>query len=156
MNPRFKNRHLNMIESLVLHGKTQREVCKEYHISETRLSLLRKTPLFKEEEKALREQMRDENISKLNALVPAAIKALDEIVGVSSQNEDGTVVENDPKVRVKAAKEILNRAGYKSQEKNQGQSITISMFNPPWNRKAGEEDNDIITVAIDREKDGGE
>ena len=149
---KLNNRHLSMIEALILHGKKQREVCKQFGITETRLSLLRKTSLFQEEEKALRERIRDENITKLNALVPVAIETLEETVGVSFEREDGTIVENDQKVRVKAAKEILNRAGYKSQEKSQGQSITISMFNPPWNRKPGEEDNNTITVTTAPEK----
>ncbi len=81
--------------------------------------------------------MRDENITKLNSLVPAAIEALEEIVA-----------ENDSKVRVKAAKEILNRAGYKTQDQAQGQPITISMYAPPWARKKGEEDKEIIEITI--------
>ena len=111
---KLKNNHLNMVEDLILHGNTQRKVAKKHGVSEAWLSRLRQTALFKEEESALRQLKRTENITKLNAIVLAAVAALEEVVSPSFEREDGTVVENDKKVRVKAAKEILNRAGDKT------------------------------------------
>ena len=101
-----------------------------------------------------RQLKRTENLRKLNSLVPQAVTALEEVVGPSFEREDGSVVENDQKVRVKAAKEILNRAGYKSHEKNEGQPISINMYIPPHMRKPGEEDKETITITIDPKKDG--
>ncbi len=112
--------------------------------------------LFKEEERALRQLKRTENITKLNSLVPAAVAALEEVVGPSFEREDGTVVENDQKVCVKAAKEILNRSGYKTQEKNEGQPISISMYVPRHMRKPGEGHLETTTITIDPKKDGEE
>jgi len=113
------------VEDLILRGDTQRNVAKKHGVSEAWLSRLRQTALFKEEESALRQLKRTENITKLNAIVLAAVAALEEVVSPSFEREDGTVVENDKKVRVKAAKEILNRAGYKTQENSEGQPISI-------------------------------
>ena len=151
---KLKNNHLNMVEDLILHGNTQRKVAKKHGVSEAWLSRLRQTELFKEEERSLLQLKRAENLTKLNALVPAAVTALEEVVGPSFEREDGSVVENDQKVRVKAAKEILNRAGYKSHEKNEGQPIRINMYVPPHMREPGEEDNETITITIDPVKDG--
>ena len=68
---KLNNNHINMLEDLVLHGNTQRSVAKKHGVSEAWLSRLRQTELFKEEERALRQLKRAENITKLNALVPA-------------------------------------------------------------------------------------
>jgi hypothetical protein len=68
---KLNNNHLNMVEDLILRGDTQRNVAKKYGVSEAWLSRLRQTALFKEEESALRQLKRSENITKLNALVPA-------------------------------------------------------------------------------------
>tara|TARA_B100000315_G_scaffold62584_1_gene56787 strand:- start:61 stop:489 length:429 start_codon:yes stop_codon:yes gene_type:complete len=137
-----------MIDALILEGKTQREVCRQYGISETRLSLLRKHPLFLMAEKQLRDKARDENISKLYSLVPAAIKTLEDTLGVSYETANGMVVNNDVRTRVHSAKEILNRAGVKSDEEDQSKTIHINMYAPPYIEDRNEDGS--ITVTIDQ------
>ena len=53
-----------MIEALVLQGMTAKEVCEEFGISASRLSVLRKTKAWKDEENILNERFRDECFSK--------------------------------------------------------------------------------------------
>ncbi len=109
-----KNRHRVMMECLVLEGLTPREVSKRFDISESRLSVLRKSALWQIEEENLKKDHLKDYQYRLASLIPKAIDALEESVvshitvgkGVNEKQ-----VYNDPRVRISAAREILGRSG---------------------------------------------
>lgn len=109
------NRHQLMIECLVLEGMTPREVSMKFGMSEGRLSVLRKSPLWQIEERSLREEYFKHHRSRLESLIPKALDALEESVVSHNVVGEGTINEravyNDPRVRISAAREILGRGG---------------------------------------------
>lgn len=94
-------KHRRMMEEMVFNGLTPREVSKIFDITETRLSIIRKSPLWVLEERELRAQFRSDSRKRMESLVPKAIDALEEV----------TITAAQPTARVSAAKEILNRGG---------------------------------------------
>lgn len=109
------NRHRLMMDALVLEGLTSREVAKRFGISETRISILRKSALWKMEEEKLRNEYVKTHQYKLASLIPEAINALGEAVVSHHVVAEGTpnekAIYNDPKTRISAAREILGRSG---------------------------------------------
>ena len=67
---KLTSRHKKMITALVLDGRKQSEIAKEFGISQTRLPQLKRDPLWAAEESALVERYRSECISKIQLLVP--------------------------------------------------------------------------------------
>jgi hypothetical protein len=104
-----------MMVRLVLDGATPREVSNEFDISESRISILRRSPLWLEEEKEMRKDFLDTYKSQLMKIVPEAVEAFKDGVSKTYLVEDGTefgrVVTNDVKTRVMTAKEVFNRVG---------------------------------------------
>lgn len=104
------------MEALVLEGMTPREVSKRFEMSEGRLSILRKSPLWQIEEKNLREERFSQHKGRLESMIPLALDALNEtvvpctIVAAGTPNEKA--VYNEPRVRQSAAEKILNIGGF--------------------------------------------
>ena len=96
----LKNRHRDMMMSLVYDGLTQFEVASKYGISEGRMSILRRSPLWQLEEREMRTQFLSEKRRHLETLLPKAINALER-----------NLESNNPNAEIAAAKEILNRGG---------------------------------------------
>ena len=130
-------RHERMIESLVLEGLSQKAVCAMFGMSETRLSTLRKTDLWRKEEAKLSAELRTRSLHQLQSLVPKAIEALDETVGKKVELEDGVMVPNDSKARISSAKEILNRSGIRGDEDNGSAGLTIQLYAPGYYHEDG-------------------
>jgi len=93
-------KHRKIMESMVLDGLTPREVSQLHAITEARLSIIRKSPLWVMEERELRKEHLHNHQKRMNSLVPKAIDALED-----------AVISSDPKAKISAAKEILNRGG---------------------------------------------
>lgn len=93
-----------MMEAFVLNGLTPREVSQLFDITESRLSILRSSHIWKIEEQAMRDEHLANHHHKLEALLPAAIQALGDVV----------VAGNRPTDRISAAREILDRGGLES------------------------------------------
>ena len=114
-------RHRLMMESLVIDGLTPREVRERFDISEPRLSIIRKSPLWRQQEHELRDSMRADHKSRMERLVPKALDALEDVVQPSAIFEKDTPHEirvvNRPQDRISAAREILSRSGIESVER---------------------------------------
>mgnify|MGYP001597680974 CR=1 FL=1 len=93
-------RHEAMMLRL-LDGVTPRQVSAEFFITESSLSLLRSSTVWKQVEAKLRDERRQVYQNRLNGLADKAITALEE-----------TVVDTDPRVKLQSAREILNRTGF--------------------------------------------
>jgi hypothetical protein len=144
---KLNSRHRRMIEAITVEGSTGREVCERFGISAPRLSVLRQTKLWKDEETSLNEKVRNESIQKLQSLAPKAIQALEETVELRLNVDGETTVFNDPKVRIQAAKEILNRSGIKEMDESAGNSMIIQMYVPGWGTGSGK--NEVVDVEFE-------
>ena len=134
---KLNSRHKRMIEALAVHGATGKEVCDKFNISASRLSVLRQTKLWQDEEKNISEEVRQNNISKILKLAPKAIQTLEDTVGPQLRVDEKTVVLNDPKVRIQAAKEILNRCGLKDLEETPNNTVILQTYVPGWGTNSG-------------------
>lgn len=101
---RLTARHLCMMERLVLDGARPTDVCKEFEINDSRLSVLRSSTIWRAKEIEMTNEKMDVGMEKLRSLTDPAIAALADCV-----NE-----EQEPAIRLRSAKEILDRAGYSS------------------------------------------
>jgi hypothetical protein len=144
---KLNSRHKRMIEAITVEGATGREVCERFGISAPRLSVLRQTKLWKDEETSLNLKARNEALQKLQSLAPKAIQALEETVESRLKVDGETTVFNDPKVRIQAAKEILNRGGIKEKDESAGNSMIIQMYVPGWGTDSGK--NEIVGVEFE-------
>ena len=105
----------------LLEGVLPRQVAAEFAITESRLSLLRSSQIWKQVESKLREERRSSRQDKLNILSDKAIDALSD-----------TVTDTDPRVRLQSAREILNRTGFNPAIKlEQEVSGSINLYTPP-------------------------
>ena len=130
---KLTDRHEAMLYALVLEGKSAKEVCEEFGISASRLSLIRRSPVWQQREAELRserDKMRREilegAILKLERLREPAIQALEECVH-----------SEDESIKLRSAKEILDRTGIgvgtKDEEKFQP---IINLYIPKgWNKE---------------------
>lgn len=96
----ISTRHRAMMDDLVLEGMKAGEVASKYDITDSRLSVIRRSPLWVYEEAKLREEKLTNQRKRMEDLVPKALDALED-----------TVQSSDEKVRVSSAKEILSRGG---------------------------------------------
>lgn len=99
-------RHEAILLSLVS-GMTAREVALQFGMSESRLSILRNSPLWRDSESILRKQLREDAILQLESLRGEAIGAFKDTVQVNGP----TGMPNDPAHRIQSARQILDRAG---------------------------------------------
>ena len=81
------------------------EVAIEFSISESRLSILRRSPLWKAEEDALSRDVRDQHKSSILRLIPKAIDKAEELLNCG-----------DVKVEATVYKDLLNRVGLVSEK----------------------------------------
>lgn len=145
---KLNSRHKRMIEAITVEGITGKEVCERFNISAPRLSVLRQTKLWKDEEKSLNEKTRNEALQKIQSLAPKAIQALEDTVGSRLVVDGETIVFNDPKVRIQAAKEILNRSGIQERDESTGNSMIIQMYVPGWGTDSGK--SEIVDVEFEQ------
>ena len=114
---KLNNRHRRMMEALVIEGKRPVEVSIEFDITESRLSILRRSPLWKAEEDALCREVRDLHKTGILRLVPRAIERTEELM--ESQDE---------RLAHAVVKDVLNRGGLVSErsvEVGNGASIRV-------------------------------
>ena len=136
---RLTPRHLKMIECLSRGGMTQKEVSKQFGISQTWLSLLRKDPLWRAKEAEYKEHIQQTWEINILSMVPDALDALREALYSSVQS-----------IRIKAAKEILKRGGIDGKSSNEAKgSIFIDMYKP----KLMKGKNDAVEVRNCQKKD---
>ena len=112
---KLTNRHRLMMDALVFEGLTGNQICDRFGIVPSRLSVLRNSPLWIEEEGELRSLYLKENLNSLQEALPDAVQALkDTVVAINIvEREDGSksTVINAPETRIRSAREILDRGG---------------------------------------------
>ena len=96
----ISNKHRLMMESEVFDGLTPREISVKHDISETRLSIIRRSPLWVLEVKELRATYLLDRKKEMENLLPAAIQTLARNLNCPN-----------PATQVTASKAILDRAG---------------------------------------------
>ena len=125
---RLTPRHLKMIECLSRGGMTQKEVSKQFGISQTWLSLLRKDPLWQAKEAEYKEHIQQTWEIGIHSMVPDALDVLKEALDSP-----------EPSIRLKAAKDVLERASIGGKSSIQvGGPIFIDLYEPK--RMGGESD----------------
>ena len=97
---KLNSRHRRMMEALVFDGKKPVQVAIEFDITESRLSILRRSPLWRAEEDALCREFREHNRTGLLRLVPRAIERTEELMEST-----------DERVAHGVVKDVLNRIG---------------------------------------------
>ena len=81
---------------------------------------------------------------KIERLVPKAIQALEDTVGQTVKLGSTHTITNDPKVRIHAAREILNRGGITGNDEKQKGAVTIQLYAPGWATESGK--GEIIEI----------
>lgn len=110
----LNNRHRRMMEALVLEGKRPVEGSIEFGITESRLSILRRSPLWRAEEDALARDVRDQFKTSILRLVPKAI-----------EREELLLDSEDERVAQTAVKDVLNRVGLVGEKTIEGGGALI-------------------------------
>ena len=125
---KITDRHDAMIYALIMECKTQKEVCEEFDITPSRLSILRQSPLWvikeevvRKERATLKRERLEKATEKLEELRLPAVEALRECV--VSDNEG---------IKLRTAQDILNRTGISTTINIEGKGIApvISLYIP--------------------------
>lgn len=143
------SRHRSMMYAMCLEGLTVKECADKFDISVSYLSAIKNSPLWKEEEKKIHEELLKGHKSRLEGLIPKAIDTLEQVMdkGYSVELQDGTekMIFNPPATRANAAGMILDRVGLAKGETGEGQRpITIQLYAPPWS----DSKSDVIEVVV--------
>lgn len=116
-----------MITALAVEGHTPNEVCTIYGITASRLSVLRSSPIWQDEENKLQQDSLRDSKMRIASLREKAIGALDHCVGSV-----------DEKIMLASARDILDRTGVKAGQEIDftGADQTINLYVPEnWNVK---------------------
>lgn len=95
------SRHHKIMRDLVVFGMKAREAATINDITESQLSILRKSPIWKIEERKMREEVLEDDKRKMGSLRGDALEVL----------EDAMDSDMDMKHRIAGAKEVLSRGG---------------------------------------------
>lgn len=135
---KLSDRHEAMLYALVLEGKTSKEVCEEFGITQSHLSIIRKSPIWQQREAELRserdrlrKEILESSMLKLESLREPAIKALEECVYSDDEN-----------IKLKSAKEILDRTGLGTSTKEEEKvQPVINLYIPTSWKNGGDNNN---------------
>ena len=155
-------RHRLIMMGIVLEGMTDKEVTEKFEISQTRLTQLKKSPLWKKESKSLVDSHLEEHKGRMRDLVPLAIDTLAEamphgyvaeIRRLDSETGEEIMVTSPvfdpPATRVNAAEKLLDRVGLgKGAEQHEGGNVTIQLYAPGWANDSGK--GEIIDVTVEK------
>jgi len=142
------HKHRAIMRDLVLGGLTNQEVLKEYDISESHLSVVVNSPLFKKEAAIMHDNAVNESKRRMLTLLPKSLTCVEEILDRTSNfdivdpltGESKEVnVTNPPASRLKAAELVLSAAGLAGKDKGSDQSknIVINLVQPGWGNEDG-------------------
>lgn len=112
---KITNRHRAMMMDEV-QGLTPRQICAKYSMTESRFSLLKRSPLWVQEIKNMRDELFSEQRNRLKQIQPKAVTAYDELVEpfrpIKAPGSDEIVyAPNSPEIRLRAANAISDRNG---------------------------------------------
>ena len=140
---KISDRHRCIMVDKVLKGMTGVELCEKYDISQTHLSVLVNSPLWKKESAIMHDNHMNDFKGKLLNMVPKALKnvheimeretsydVIDENTGQSRQVQ----VSNPPATRLKASELVLNATGLAGKDKYEEskKSVVINLVQPKW------------------------
>lgn len=125
---KITDRHSAMMFALVMECKTSKEVCEEFEITPSRLSVLRQSPLWVVQEEVLRKER---NILKRERLEQATEK-LEELRLPAVEALGQCVKSYDEGIKLRTAQDILNRTGISTtiNVEGKGMSPVISLYIP--------------------------
>jgi len=140
---KISDRHRCIMVDKVLKGLTGVELCSKYDISQTHLSVLVNSPLWKKESAIMHDNHMGEFKGKLMNLVPAALKNVQEImerdttydiVDKDTGQSRQVQVSNPPATRLKASELVLGATGLAGKDKheNSQKSVVINLVQPKW------------------------
>lgn len=99
---KLTSRHMQIMMALV-EGQKPSEVCKEFGFTDSRLSVIRATALWKSKEEELTNQSLQDSLLRINSLRGSAVDALEDCLD-----------SEDDRVRLASARDILDRTGIKA------------------------------------------
>ena len=120
---KLTTRHMSIMMALV-EGSRPCEVCLDYGITDSRLSVLRATALWKSKEEELRNNALQDSLMRIESLRGRAVDAMEDCL-----------VSGDEKVKLASARDILDRTGIKAGSELAIQGDTsINLYVPNnWN-----------------------
>lgn len=133
-------RHEAIMRRLVLDGIRQCDVADEFEMTESNLSIIRNSPIWQAKEQDMKLEAFSGHKKELDKLVSPAIQALSD-----------TVVSTDETIKLRSAKEILDRTGFIAGVRVETDTKpVIQMFIPknwdhPSNNKEDESDSGVGT-----------
>jgi len=127
---KLSTRHMQIMSALV-EGFKPCEVSLEFGITESRLSVLRATALWKSKEEELTNQSLSDSLLRINSLRGSAVDALEDCLD-----------SEDDRVKLASARDILDRTGIKAGAELSLQGDTsINLYIPNgWNNKEQSEE----------------
>ena len=117
---RITSRHRALMRRL-LAGMTLREACEELGYSVSRASVIVNSPLFQEEMRRMQEEIDGKFVEAEGEKIHTDIvrRKLKNLAKEAINTLEGCLGDRSGSVRVSAAKEILDRAGYVKEEKGE-------------------------------------
>ena len=117
---RITSRHRALMRRL-LAGMTLREACEELGYSVSRASVIVNSPLFQEEMRRMQEEIDGKFVEAEGEKIHSDIvrRKLKNLAREAINTLEGCLGDRSGSVRVSAAKEILDRAGYVKEEKGE-------------------------------------
>jgi hypothetical protein len=122
---KLTTRHMQIMIALV-EGSKPCDVSVEFGITESRLSVLRATALWKSKEEELTKQSLADSLMRINSLRGSAVDAL-----------ENCLESEDDRVKLASARDILDRTGIKAgAELDITGDTSINLYIPNgWNNK---------------------
>lgn len=151
----LSSKHRTMMRARVIDGMSNSEMSKRFAVSESHISIITRSPLWRKEEAMMHDVVLKEHQSRLLTLVPKAIDTLGEIVARNTtfDIEDPITgdskqinVTNPPASRLKAAEQIIKMSGVGKEEEREDKSIVIQLFKPDW--EEGSKGGKVIDIEL--------
>ena len=149
---KLNTKHQLMMMDLV-GGMSAKECCAKHEMSLSRLSVLRRSPLWLKEQDKIKEELLGRHRDRLDEMIAPAMDALDEVLGQGySFEQDDTMrhVINPPATRVQAAAQVLDRVKGmgKDQEHQGGNNVQIQLYVPGYGTESGKGEVQTIEVEV--------
>lgn len=120
-------RHEAILLRLV-EGMTPGEVCAEFGLTPSRLSVLRGSDIWREAESRLRRERRGDARLRLENLRDRAIDALSDTVAPLYRNSG---IMTPPTIRLQSAREILAQTGFGTEFGEESRKVVFQLYIPP-------------------------
>lgn len=153
---KMSDRHRAIMRDMVLSGLRSMDIAIKYDMSETHVSVLINSPLWKKEAAEMHDGAISEYQGKVMTMIPPALETVEEIMARSTEftlrDSDGEEkiahVTNPPSARIRAAELVLKAGGLVGDKKEGGgvKSVVLNLVQPGWGNKDGKPN--IINVEV--------